>query len=115
MQEYKAKVIPLVFYSINETEPKLCPLIWDCLILCLDTFDDCWSLVNYQKAFLPKLYAFLRNACHGNVFGVKDCLLPLIEKIPPAVIKDNTNYHFVESFFQSMEEGFVKFIHRNFS
>ncbi|CAF0848180.1 unnamed protein product [Rotaria sordida] len=107
IQEYKAKVIPLAFYSINETEPKLCPLIWDCLILCLDTFDDCWSLVNYQKAFLPKLYAFLRHACHGNVFGVKDCLLPLIEKIPKTVIDDNANYHFIENFFQSMEEGIL--------
>ncbi|CAF3382089.1 unnamed protein product [Rotaria sp. Silwood1] len=107
IREYKPKIIPLVFYAINETEPKLCPLIWDCLILCLDTFDDCWSLVNYQKAFLPKLYAFIRHACHGNVFGVKDCLLPLIEKIPKIVIDDNVNYHFVENFFQSMEEGIL--------
>ncbi|CAF2944412.1 unnamed protein product [Rotaria sp. Silwood2] len=107
IREYQAKIIPLVFYAINETEPKLCPLIWDCLILCLDTFDDCWSLVNYQKAFLPKLYAFLRHACHGNVFGVKDCLLPLIERIPEAVIDDNANYHFIENFFQSMEEGIL--------
>jgi hypothetical protein len=108
MKEYKTKIIPLVFYSINETEPKLCPLIWDCLILCLDTFDDCWGLVNYQKAFLPKLYAFLRQACHGNVFGVKDCLLPLIEKIPKNVIDDKVNYHFIENFFQSMEEGILQ-------
>ncbi|CAF3912073.1 unnamed protein product [Rotaria magnacalcarata] len=40
IREYKTKIIPLVFYAINETEPKLCPLIWDCLIICLDTFDD---------------------------------------------------------------------------
>lgn len=80
-------------------------MIWDCLILCLDTFDDCWSLINYQKAFLPKLYAFLRQACHGNVFDVKDCLLPLIEKIPTTVIEDKETFHFIENFFQSMEEG----------
>ncbi|CAF3531422.1 unnamed protein product [Adineta steineri] len=107
IREYKTKIIPLVFYAINETEPKLCPLIWDCLILCLDTFDDCWSLINYQKAFLPKLYAFLKNACHGNVFGVKDCLLPLIMKIPQTVIEDKINYRFIENFFQSMEEGIL--------
>jgi hypothetical protein len=51
------------------------------------------------------LYAFLRHACHGNVFGVKDCLLPLIQKIPKAVIDDQATYHFIENFFQSMEEG----------
>ncbi|UJR36748.1 hypothetical protein I4U23_029463 [Adineta vaga] len=107
MREYKAKIIPLVFYSINETEPKLCPFIWDCLILCLDTFDDCWSLVNYQKAFLPKLYAFLRQACHGNVFGVKDCFVRLLQKIPEDIIKDKTNYRLVENFFQAMEDGIL--------
>lgn len=94
-----------MFYGINETDPKLCRLIWDCLMLCLLTFDDCWSLVNYQKAFLPKLYTFLRHACHGNVFDVKDSLLPLVEKIPTTVIDDNANYHFIENFFQSSEEG----------
>ncbi|CAF1307117.1 unnamed protein product [Rotaria magnacalcarata] len=107
IREYKTKIIPLVFYAINETEPKLCPLIWDCLIICLDTFDDCWLLVNHQKAFLPKLYAFLRNACHGNVFGVKDCLLPLIQKIPSTIIGEGTNNHFIENFFQAMEEGIL--------
>jgi hypothetical protein len=104
--EYQTKIVPLVFYAVNETEPKLCPLIWDCLLLCLDTFDEsCWSLVNYQKAFLPKLFAFLRHACHGNVFGVKDCLLPLISKIPTSVLNDKTTYRFIENFFQSLEEG----------
>ena len=105
MREYKAKIIQLVFYSINETDPKLCPSIWDCLLLCLDTFDDCWSAVNYQKAFLPKLYAFLRHACHGNVFGAKDCLLPLIQKIPSNILTDKVTYNFIENFFQSLEEG----------
>ncbi|CAF0922372.1 unnamed protein product [Adineta ricciae] len=107
MCEYKVKIIPLVFHSINETEPKLCPVIWECLILCLDTFDDCWSLVKYQKAFLPKLYAFLRHACHGNVFGVKDCFVRLLQKIPEEIINDKTTYRFVENFFSAMEDGII--------
>jgi hypothetical protein len=105
MCDYKTKIIPSVFYAINETDPKLCPLIWDCLILCLDTFDDCWTNINYQKAFLPKLYVFLRHACHGNVFGIKDCLLPLISKMPGHILVDQVNSRFIENFFQSLEEG----------
>lgn len=97
--------MPLVFYGINETEPKTSPMIWDCLILCLEKFDDCWTFVNCQKAFLPKLYAFLRNACYGNVFGMKDHLLTLMTRIPSTIFAEQPVYRFVENFFQSLEEG----------
>lgn len=101
--DYKGKIIPLIFNGINETEPKLSPLIWDCLILCLNTFDDCWNYVHHQQSFLPKLYAFLRHACHGNVFGVKDYLLPLVKKLPQNLRSSN----FIENFFQSLEDGLL--------
>ena len=63
-------------------------------------------MINFQKAFLPKLYAFLRSACHGNVFGAKDCLVPLLEKLPTNIFNDE-NLKFIENFFQSMEDGIL--------
>ncbi|CAF4402959.1 unnamed protein product, partial [Didymodactylos carnosus] len=106
MRDYANKFIPLIFSAINESDPTLCPLIWTNLLECLETFDDCWSHIDYQKAFLPKLWAFLKQACHGNVFDVKDCLLSLINKIPSIIIEDK-KYNFTENFFTSMEEGIL--------
>ncbi|CAF1230108.1 unnamed protein product [Didymodactylos carnosus] len=106
MKDYLTKFIPLIFSAINESDPTICPLVWTDLLECLETFDDCWSHINYQKAFLPKLWAFLRHGCYGNVFGVKDALLSLISKIPSTVIEDKT-YNFIENFFTSMEEGML--------
>lgn len=46
----------------------------------------CWAAVNMQKAFNPRLLAFLRHGCHGSAAGSLPALLPLMALLPRSVL-----------------------------
>jgi hypothetical protein len=56
--------------------------MWGMLLAYARALPDCWDHVNMQKAFLPRLTAFLRHACYGSPRVSYPALLPLLSLLP---------------------------------
>ncbi|KAL4857852.1 3-hydroxyisobutyryl-CoA hydrolase [Chlorella vulgaris] len=60
--------------------------MWGMLLAYVRALPDCWDHVNMQKAFLPRLTAFLRHACYGSPRVSYPALLPLLSLLPQEVL-----------------------------
>jgi hypothetical protein len=70
-KNFKSKLIPLVFYAIDEENSTCSFYVWNSVLKFmknLTALDDenLWSLINVKKALVPKLISLLRNHANGN-------------------------------------------------
>eukprot|EP00891_Asterochloris_glomerata_P008818 jgi/Astpho2/8818/Aster-x0370 len=60
--------------------------LWDMVLNFLKAFPRAWHQVDIRKAFLPKLYSFLRGAAYGSATGSLPAVLPLVNMMPKAML-----------------------------
>jgi hypothetical protein len=75
-QQLKSKLVPLVFYAIDEDSTTCSFFVWNSVLKIIknaavlnaeeDNGGCFWSLMNVKKAFVPKLVALLRSHANGN-------------------------------------------------
>jgi hypothetical protein len=57
--------------------------MWEMLLAFITSQQpDCWTHINMQKAFAPRLLALLRHACYGSAATSLPALLPLVTLLP---------------------------------
>ncbi len=74
---------PAVLGALGDKEPANHEAMWGMLLAYARAAPDSWSHVNMQKAFLPRLWAFLRHGCHGSAAASYPALLPLVSLLLP--------------------------------
>ncbi len=67
----KSKLIPLLFYAIDEENSTCSFYVWNSVLKFMKNLngldeENFWSLINVKKAFVPKLVSLLRNHANGN-------------------------------------------------
>lgn len=70
-QNLKAKVVPLVYYALDEDNSVCSYYVWNSIVkieksLPSSGSDSFWTLMNTKKAFIPKLVSLLRQHSNGN-------------------------------------------------
>ncbi|CAG8539422.1 9319_t:CDS:10 [Acaulospora morrowiae] len=88
---------------LNDKDASVYSELWDSLIVFTKTFPQSWLIASRKKPMLPKLYNFLRSACHGTGFISYPCILPLISQLPQEMIDSNPKFH--EEFFLNFWKG----------
>lgn len=71
-----------VLGALGDKEPANHEAMWGMLLAYARAAPDSWQHVNIQKAFLPRLWAFLRHGCHGSAAASYPALLPLVSLLP---------------------------------
>lgn len=71
-----------VLGALGDKEPANHEAMWGMLLAYARAVPDSWRHVNMQKAFLPRLWAFLRHGCHGSAAASYPALLPLVSLLP---------------------------------
>ncbi|XP_068931164.1 E3 ubiquitin-protein ligase listerin isoform X1 [Petaurus breviceps papuanus] len=98
-----SKVSPAVLVNIDESDPVVCPPLWEAVLYILTTIEDCWSHVNPKKNVFPKLSTILSEGGGGLATVIYPYLLPFISKIPSATI--DLNLEFFRNFFSYITKG----------
>ena len=65
----RAKLIPLVFYAIDEDNTTCSYFVWNSVLKLMRNNTDeenVWSMINVKKAFVPKWIALLKSHANGN-------------------------------------------------
>ncbi|XP_034034250.1 E3 ubiquitin-protein ligase listerin [Thalassophryne amazonica] len=102
-QSEAARLCPAVILSIDDTDPVVLPAVWEALLHVLTVIPDCWTHVNVQKGFLPKLWSLLKEGGKGMAKVLHPNLMPLLSKLPHLVI--DPALEFYSAFFTALIQG----------
>uniref|UniRef100_A0A8C6MV41 E3 ubiquitin-protein ligase listerin n=1 Tax=Mus spicilegus TaxID=10103 RepID=A0A8C6MV41_MUSSI len=103
MKEEAAKVSPSVLLSIDDSDPVVCPALWEAVLYTLTTIEDCWFHVNAKKSVFPKLMAMIREGGRGLAAVIYPYLLPFISKLPQSITEPKLD--FFKNFLTSLVTG----------
>lgn len=92
MKEEAAKVSPSVLLSIDDSDPVVCPALWEAVLYTLTTIEDCWFHVNAKKSVFPKLMAMIREGGRGLAAVMYPYLLPFISKLPQSITEPKLDF-----------------------
>lgn len=77
-----AQAAPAVLGALSDKEAGNHAAMWGMLLSFARALPGGWRHVSMQKAFLPRLWAFLRHACYGSPATSYPALLPLVSLLP---------------------------------
>ncbi|XP_029420767.1 E3 ubiquitin-protein ligase listerin isoform X2 [Nannospalax galili] len=99
MKDEASKVSPSVLLSIDDSDPIVCPALWEAVLYTLTTIEDCWLHVNARKSVFPKLTAVVREGGRGLATVIHPYLLPFISKLPQSIMEPKLDFfkHFLNS------------------
>ncbi|XP_049641695.1 E3 ubiquitin-protein ligase listerin [Suncus etruscus] len=103
MKEEASKVSPSVLLSIDDSDPIVCPALWEAVLYTLTTIEDCWLHVNAKKSVFPKLSAVVREGGRGLASVIYPYLLPFISKLPQTITEPKLD--FFKSFLTCLVTG----------
>ncbi|XP_010606876.1 E3 ubiquitin-protein ligase listerin [Fukomys damarensis] len=103
MKEEASKVSPSVLLSIDDSDPIVCPALWEAVLYTLTTVEDCWLHVNAKKSVFPKLSTVIREGGRGLATVIYPYLLPFISKLPQSVTDPKLD--FFKNFLTSLVAG----------
>nr|XP_010588638.1 E3 ubiquitin-protein ligase listerin isoform X1 [Loxodonta africana] len=103
MKDEASKVSPSVLLSIDDSDPVVCPALWEAVLYTLTTIEDCWTHVNAKKSVFPKLSAVVREGGRGLATVMCPYLLPFISKLPQPVTDPKLD--FFKTFLTSLVTG----------
>uniref|UniRef100_A0A2K5J1C8 E3 ubiquitin-protein ligase listerin n=1 Tax=Colobus angolensis palliatus TaxID=336983 RepID=A0A2K5J1C8_COLAP len=103
MKEEASKVSPSVLLSIDDSDPIVCPALWEAVLYTLTTIEDCWLHVNAKKSVFPKLSTVIRAGGRGLATVIYPYLLPFISKLPQSIT--NPQLDFFKNFLTSLVAG----------
>lgn len=103
MKDEAAKVSSSVLLSIDDSDPIVCPALWEAVLYTLTTIKDCWLHVNAKKSVFPKLSAVVREGGRGLATVIYPYLLPFISKLPPSITAPKLD--FFKNFLTSLVAG----------
>ncbi|XP_053420907.1 E3 ubiquitin-protein ligase listerin [Nycticebus coucang] len=103
MKEEASKVSPSVLLSIDDSDPVVCPALWEAVLYTLTTVEDCWLHVNAKKSVFPKLSAVVREGGRGLATVIYPYLLPFISKLPQSITDPKLD--FFKNFLTSLVAG----------
>ncbi|XP_007173869.2 E3 ubiquitin-protein ligase listerin isoform X1 [Balaenoptera acutorostrata] len=103
MKDEASKVSPSVLLSIDDSDPIVCPALWEAVLYTLTTIEDCWLHVNAKKSVFPKLSAMVREGGRGLAAVIYPYLLPFISKLPQSVTDPKLD--FFKNFLTSLVAG----------
>ncbi|XP_055965445.1 E3 ubiquitin-protein ligase listerin [Sorex fumeus] len=103
MKEEASKVSPSVLLSIDDSDPVVCPALWEAVLYTLTTIEDCWLHVNAKKSVFPKLSAVVREGGRGLATVIYPYLLPFISKLPQTITEPKLD--FFKNFLTSLVTG----------
>ncbi|XP_017397409.1 E3 ubiquitin-protein ligase listerin [Cebus imitator] len=103
MKEEASKVSPSVLLSIDDSDPIVCPALWEAVLYTLTTIEDCWLHVNAKKSVFPKLSAVIREGGRGLATVIYPYLLPFISKLPQSITDPKLD--FFKNFLTSLVAG----------
>ncbi|XP_069328511.1 E3 ubiquitin-protein ligase listerin isoform X2 [Eulemur rufifrons] len=103
MKEEASKVSPSVLLSIDDSDPIVCPALWEAVLYTLTTIEDCWLHVNAKKSVFPKLSTVVREGGRGLATVIYPYLLPFISKLPQSITDPKLD--FFRNFLTSLVAG----------
>ncbi|GAB5576324.1 E3 ubiquitin-protein ligase listerin isoform X1 [Prionailurus iriomotensis] len=103
MKDEASKVSPSVLLSIDDSDPIVCPALWEAVLYTLTTIEDCWLHVNAKKSVFPKLSAVVREGGRGLATIIYPYLLPFISKLPQSITDPKLD--FFKNFLTSVVAG----------
>ncbi|KAM6161881.1 E3 ubiquitin-protein ligase listerin isoform 1-T1 [Erethizon dorsatum] len=103
MKEEASKVSPSVLLSIDDSDPIVCPALWEAVLYTLTTIEDCWLHVNAKKSVFPKLSIMIREGGRGLATVIYPYLLPFISKLPQSITDPKLD--FFKNFLTSLVAG----------
>ncbi|XP_048202308.1 E3 ubiquitin-protein ligase listerin [Perognathus longimembris pacificus] len=103
MNEEASKVSPSVLLSIDDSDPIVCPALWEAVLYTLTTIEDCWLHVNAKKSVFPKLSIVVREGGRGLATVIYPYLLPFISKLPQSITDPKLD--FFKNFLTSLVAG----------
>ncbi|XP_005861784.1 PREDICTED: E3 ubiquitin-protein ligase listerin isoform X1 [Myotis brandtii] len=103
MKKEASKVSSSVLLSIDDSDPIVCPALWEAVLYTLTTIEDCWLHVNAKKSVFPKLSAVVREGGRGLATVIYPYLLPFISKLPQSITDPRLD--FFRNFLTSLVAG----------
>nr|XP_008265376.2 E3 ubiquitin-protein ligase listerin isoform X1 [Oryctolagus cuniculus] len=103
MKEEASKVSPSVLLSIDDSDPIVCPALWEAVLYTVTTVEDCWLHVNAKKSVFPKLSTVIREGGRGLATVIYPYLLPFISKLPQSITDPKVD--FFRNFLTSLIAG----------
>ncbi|XP_021571427.1 E3 ubiquitin-protein ligase listerin isoform X2 [Carlito syrichta] len=103
MKEEASKVSPSVLLSIDDSDPIVCPALWEAVLYTLTTIEDCWHHVNAKKSVFPKLSTVIREGGRGLATVIYPYLLPFISRLPQSITDPKLD--FFKNFLTSLIAG----------
>uniref|UniRef100_A0A8C9QAC1 E3 ubiquitin-protein ligase listerin n=1 Tax=Spermophilus dauricus TaxID=99837 RepID=A0A8C9QAC1_SPEDA len=103
MKDEASKVSPSVLLSIDDSDPVVCPALWEAVLYTLTTIEDCWLHVNAKKSVFPKLSTVVRDGGRGLATVIYPYLLPFISKLPQSITDPKLD--FFKNFLTSLVAG----------
>ncbi|XP_047420433.1 E3 ubiquitin-protein ligase listerin [Sciurus carolinensis] len=103
MKDEASKVSPSVLLSIDDSDPVVCPALWEAVLYTLTTVEDCWLHVNAKKSVFPKLSTVVRDGGRGLATVIYPYLLPFISKLPQSITDPKLD--FFKNFLTSLIAG----------
>nr|KAF6475095.1 listerin E3 ubiquitin protein ligase 1 [Rousettus aegyptiacus] len=103
MKDEASKVSSSVLLSIDDSDPIVCPALWEAVLYTLTTIEDCWHHVNARKSVFPKLSAVVREGGRGLATVIYPYLLPFISKLPQSITDPKLD--FFKNFLTSVIAG----------
>ncbi|XP_006899467.1 PREDICTED: E3 ubiquitin-protein ligase listerin [Elephantulus edwardii] len=110
MKAEASKVSPSVLLSIDDSDPVVCPALWEAVLYTLTTIEDCWSHVNAKKSVFPKLSSVVREGGRGLATVIYPYLLPFISKLPQSITDPKLDFfkHFLTSLVAGLSTERIK-------
>ncbi|XP_040836624.1 E3 ubiquitin-protein ligase listerin isoform X1 [Ochotona curzoniae] len=103
MKEEASKVSPSVLLSIDDSDPMVCPALWEAVLYTVTTIEDCWLHVNAKKSVFPKLSTLIREGGRGLATVIHPYLLPFLSKLPQSITDPKLD--FFKNFLTSLVAG----------
>ncbi|XP_066115681.1 E3 ubiquitin-protein ligase listerin isoform X1 [Saccopteryx bilineata] len=103
MIDEASRVSSSVLLSIDDSDPVVCPALWEAVLYTLTTIEDCWLHVNAKKSVFPKLSAVVREGGRGLATVIYPYLLPFISKLPQSITDPKLD--FFKNFLTSLVAG----------
>ncbi|XP_036885574.1 E3 ubiquitin-protein ligase listerin isoform X3 [Sturnira hondurensis] len=103
MRDEASRVSSSVLLSIDDSDPVVCPALWEAVLYTLTTVEDCWLHVNARKSVFPKLSAVMRDGGRGLAPVIHPNLLPFVSKLPQSVTDPKLD--FFKDFLTSLVAG----------
>ncbi|XP_037017409.2 E3 ubiquitin-protein ligase listerin isoform X1 [Artibeus jamaicensis] len=103
MRDEASRVSSSVLLSIDDSDPIVCPAVWEAVLYTLMTVEDCWLHVNARKSVFPKLSAVMRDGGRGLAPVIHPNLLPFVSKLPQSVTDPKLD--FFKDFLTSLVAG----------